>query len=376
MDATSPFLSSGKLWLFELIIGVFVLIIVNYLFKRFVKHVRYRSISLSSNWKEKMDYILYPPFPILLWIFGATLVVQVLGNRFNFSFFENYINAFRSTGFVFCVTWSTLRWKAIVEKRWVNREHPRVRMDTGFVQVISKGLSIITIAIALMITLRIWGLDIAPLIAFSGVGAAVVGFAGKDVLSNLFGGLMIHVNRPFVTGDFIQLPQSQLEGYVEEIGWNLTTIRDKQKRPVYLPNSTFSCASVINAARMTHRRIEEKFGVRHEDFDKIPALVLGIKTAIVSHPDIDTHLPVLVVFDGFGQSSLDLYIDVYTLQTRYEQFLRVKHEILMLVYQELQHQGAEIPNMVITLTEKLPLLKKQARTNLKSMEEILSSDRS
>ncbi len=355
-DVTYHFPMADRLWFFEIIVGILVLVAVNYLFKRIVRHVRHRSISISPDWREKIDQILFLPFQILLWILGGTLVIEVLGRRFGFSFFESYIDAFRSTGFVICVAWVLLRWKAVAQKEFMNKDNHALRVDAGFVLVVGKIVSIFIVVISLMTILRVWGLDIVPLIAFGGIGAAAVGFAGKDVIANFFGGLMLHINRPFMIGDFIYIPDQHLEGYVEEIGWNLTTVRDKDKRPVYLPNSTFSHSLVINGARMTHRRIEEKFGVRFEDFPKIPQLVDNIKQAISAHPDIDTHLPILVVFNGFGQFTLDLYIDVYTLQTRYDKFLYVKHEILMLVYKELQKAGAEMPTPIVTLAGKISTL--------------------
>lgn len=350
---TAHFLVSDRMWFFEMIIGILVLIAVNYLFRRLVKHVRHRSISLSADWKEKMDYILYLPFQILLWILGATLVIEILGRRLDFSFFEIYINAFRSSGFVFCAAWALLRWKVVVQKEFLNKDKNALKVDSSFVHVIGKIGSIVIITISGMIVLRVWGLDIAPLIAFGGIGAAAVGFASKDMLANFFGGLMLHINRPFMIGDFINLPEKQMRGHVEEIGWNLTTIRDKDKRPVYLPNSTFVHALVINEARMTHRRIEEKIGVRYEDFEKMPELIEEIKREIGAHPQIDTHLPILVVLNGFSACTLDIYIDVYTLQTRYEKFLHVKHEILMLVYQAIQRAGAQMPTPIVTLNGRI-----------------------
>lgn len=356
LPAPSEFPIVDRFWFFEIVIGVLVLFAVNYLFKRMIKHVRYRSlsVSISRDWKEKVDQIFYFPFQILLWILGCTLIIEVLGRRFDFSFFKSYIDAFRSTGFVICLAWVVLRWKGVVQKDLFDKEHSALKhVDFGFVQVVGKILSIVIILISLMIILQIWGLDIAPLIAFGGIGAAAVGFSAKDVLANFFGGLMLHINRPFMIGDFIYLPDQKLEGYVEEIGWNLTTIRDKEKRPIYLPNSTFSSASVINAARMTHRRIQEKIGIRYEDFAKIPKAVDQLKKVIAEHPEIDSHLPVLVVFNGFGQCTLDLLIDVYTLQTRYDKFLCFKHEILILIYQELQTLGIEMPMPMMTLSGKI-----------------------
>lgn len=349
----SPIPMADRLWFFEIIVGILVLIAVNYLFKKIVKHIRQRSITISLDWREKIDQILYLPFHILLWVLGITLVVDVLARRFDFSFFESYIDDFRSTGFVLCVAWVLLRWKTVAQKDFVNKDHPSLKVDAGFIHVVGKIISISIIVIALMIILQVWGLDIAPLIAFGGIGAAAMGFAAKDVLANFFGGMMIHINRPFMVGDFIYLPDLRVEGYVEDIGWNLTTVRDKEKRPVYLPNSTFTHAQVVNGARMTHRRIEEKIGVRFEDFTKIPGLVENIKQAITDHPHIDTHLPVLVVFNGFGQFTLDLYVDVYTLQTRYDQFLQTKHEVLMIIYKELQKAGAQMPTPIVTVSGKI-----------------------
>jgi MscS family membrane protein len=354
---------SDSLWFFEIIVGILVLIGMNYLFKRIVKHVRQRSLLVTHDWKEKMDQILLMPFQILLWVLGGTLVIEILGQRLGFSFFENYIDAFRSTGFVICVAWVLLRWKTVIQKDFLNKDKQVLKVDRGFVYVISKILSIVIVVISVMIVLQVWGLNIGPLIAFGGIGAAAVGFAAKDVIANFCGGLMLHINRPFMVGDMIYLPDHRLEGSVEEIDWYLTTVRDKEKRPVYLPNSIFSSVFVINNSRMTHRRIEEKIGVRYEDFSKIPTLVENIKQAIASHPDIDGHLPILVVLNGFNQFTIDLYIDVYTLQTRYDKYLTAKHEILALIYQEVLKAGAEMPMPMMSIYGKLSPSPKEPLSN-------------
>ena len=108
-----------------------------------------------------------------------------------------------------------------------------------------------------------------------------------------------------------------------------------------------------SSSRMTHRRIEEKIGVRYEDFSRIPELVDRLKAAMGSHPDIDAHLPILIVLNGFNEFTLDLYIDVYTLETRYEKYLMVKHEILMLIYKEMMEAGAEMPIPMLAIQGRL-----------------------
>lgn len=343
---------ADRLWFFEIIIGILVLVAVNYIFKKIVKHVRHRSLSVSHDWKEKIDLVLFLPFQILLWILGGTLVVEILGKRFGFSFFENYINAFRSTGFVLCSAWVLLRWKSVVQRGFLNKDNQR-KVDAGFISVAGKILSIIIVVISSMVVLQIWGLNIAPLIAFGGIGAAAIAFASKDVIANFCSGLMLHINRPFMIGDSIHLPDQNLEGTIEEIGWYLTTVRDKEKRPVYLPNAIFSHVQVVNASRMTHRRIEQTVGVRYADFSRIPEFVEKLKEAIGRHPAIDTHLPILVFLNGFTQCTLDLSIDIYTLETRYDKYLMVKHEILTLVYKELMEAGIEMPIPMLSIQGRL-----------------------
>ncbi len=354
---------TDNLWFFEIVVGVLVLVAVNYLFKRIIKHVRQRSLSTTQDWKEKIDYILFLPFQILLWILGCSLVIEILGQRLEFSFFENYINAFRSTGFVLCAGWVLLRWKAVVQKGVLNKENSKV--DNGFVHVIGKILSAVIIVMSMMVILQIWGLNIVPLIAFGGIGAAAVGFAAKDVIANFCEGIMLHVNRPFMIGDTIQLLDQHLEGVVEDIGWSLTTVRDKEKRPVYLPNSIFSNVQVINLSRRTHRRIEEKVGIRYEDYSKIPTLIENIKQAICNHVDVDRHLPIHVVLNGFNQYSIDLALDFYTLQTRYDNYLTVKHEILMEIYQEILNAGAEMPTPLLAISGKIGMEKNALENFLK-----------
>jgi MscS family membrane protein len=104
---------------------------------------------------------------------------------------------------------------------------------------------------------------------------------------------------------------------------------------------------------MTHRRIEQKIGVRYADFSRIPEFVERLREAIGRHPAIDTHLPILVFLNGFTQLTLDLSIDIYTLETRYDKYLMVKHEILTLVYKELMEAGVEMPVPMLSIQGRL-----------------------
>ncbi len=340
---------ADRLWFFEIIIGILVLVAINFLVKHFIRYLRQRSMLISMEWKERVEDIFLAPIQILLWILGVTLVIEILGRRFDFSFFETYLNAFRSTGFVFCTAWMLLRWKKETQRIFLQKDRHQRNIETGFVQMIGKLVTVTVVLIGLMIVLQIWGLDILPLVAFGGIGAAAIGFAAKDVISNFFGGFMLHLNRPFVVGDHVLLPGKNLEGVVEEIGWNLTMIRDREKRPTYVPSALFSQELVINFSRMSHRRLIERISIDDSAYGKLPELTEAIKKAIGTHPDIDRHLPIIVALESFREKALTLLIDIYTLQTRYEKYMQVKHEVLSRIYNELKKSETpvSIPSLAI-----------------------------
>lgn len=342
---------SGYFWIVEMIIGVAVLVLINYLFKKLVKHVKHRSLSTQESWREQLDHIFYLPVHILLWVLGGILIIEVWGRHFDFSFFGGYLSSFRTTAIVGCLSWALLRWNKVIQRFALHSKHKYKYVDASFVQVVGRIASIVVVLIAGLIVLQVWGLNIGPLIAFGGIGAAVVGFAAKDVISNFFGGLMLYITRPFVDGDYIILDSLHLEGHVEEIGWYLTSVRDKQKRAVYLPNAIFSNALVVNGSRMSHRRIEEKIAVSYSDFSKVSKLVEAIRQVVISHPEIDTHQPVLISLARLEKYFLEIDIDVYTLATRQEHYVAVKQEILSLIYQVLLAENVELPNPILEIRQ-------------------------
>src|SRR3990172_3740491 len=343
---------NNHLWIIEIVVGIVSLIIFNYLFKQVVKYFRQKSISQVPDWRQKLDRIFFLPVQILLWILGGILVLEISGKRYGFSPFEDYLHSVRSTVIVVCFTWIFLRWKKEVLNSLLEKDRGAKKVDAAFAHAIGKFLTASLVVISAMILFQIWGLNVLPLVAFGGIGAASVGFAGKDVIANFFGGMMIYITRPFMTGDWISLPERNFEGQIEEIGWYLTSIRDRDKRPVYLPNAIFTNALVVNFSRMSHRRIEARVGVRFKDVDKIKNVTQDLKQAISQHGSIDPHLPALVNFTAFGPYAMELSIDVYTLATRYDQYLAVKQEILLLAYEIITSRGAQIPYPTSAVLEK------------------------
>jgi MscS family membrane protein len=334
----------NEFWIIKIVVATLLLTAINYTLKYSLKFLRRRLIAKHSSWKANLDQIVFLPLHSTLWIIGIAYVFEILGYRFNLWINPVALTNFRNASIIACLAWILLKWKQEIEKTLIDHA-----IDTQTVYIIGKIGSLIILILSGMIILQILGLDIVPLIAFGGIGAAAVGFAAKDVIANFCGGLMLYLTRPFTVGDWVVMPDRGIEGIIEQIGWYLTTVRDREKRPNYIPNSIFSQQLVVNSSRMSHRRIFEKIGVRYQDFEQVKPLVAALRAVIASHPRIDTHLPLHINFNGFTSCSLEIQIDVFTLATRYEEYLAVKQELLLSVYETLLAHGAEMPYPTTTL---------------------------
>ena len=186
-----------------------------------------------------------------------------------------------------------------------------------------------------------FGMSVSGLLAFGGIGGLAIGMASKDILSNVFSGTMLYFDRQFNIGDWISSPDRQIEGTVEEIGWRLTKIKTFDNRPLFVPNSLFSSISIENPGRMTHRRISTEIGLRYEDADKVGAIVKDIRQMLHDNPEIDITQDLLVYFNAFADSSLNVMVYCFTKTTKWAQWLQVQQDVYLQIIEIVQKHGAD-----------------------------------
>ena len=209
-------------------------------------------------------------------------------------------------------------------------------------EIVIRISKIIVIIIASLIIMQEIGLSISGLLAFGGVGGLIVGLAAKDLLSNFFGGMMIFFDRPFRVGEFIKSPDRNIEGIVEKIGWRLTVVRTFSKNVLYIPNTAFSSIIVENATRMSNRRINETIGIRYDDLSKMTNIIADVKNLLDQNNDIDQSQKAKVYFKSFSASSCDFFIYAFTITKDWDDFLRIKQNVLLKVADIISEHKAEI----------------------------------
>lgn len=306
-----------------------------------IGHLVLRAERTRSVWDDAALAAASKPLPVLVWVLGLNVASVIIAKETQSTLFA-YASDVREILLVVILAWFLLRFVKGVESEYLKSEHERDRFDATTAHAIAKLMKPTILITASLIVMQKLGYSISGVLAFGGIGGMAVGFAAKDLLANFFGGLMIYLDRPFNVGEWIRSPDRNIEGTVEHIGWRLTRIRTFDKRPLYVPNATFTSIAVENPSRMTNRRIHETIGLRYDDWKKVELILADVREMLRQHPDIDATQTLIVNFDKFAESSLDFFIYGFTKTCDWVMFHQVKEQVLLNVMKIIDSHGAEI----------------------------------
>ena len=330
-----PFVNETDTWIIQVFILVFVALLLDFVQKKILRRLQKQFEKTPNLWDDALIHAIIKPISIVILVFALSLSMEIVG-------FENGFKVFE-VGAIVAISWTLIRLISFVEKNIIEQQKIKGKqVDKTTADAISQLLRLSVIITSILVGLQSLGFNISAILAFGGIGGVAVGFAAKDLLANFFGGFMIYLDRPFSVGDWIRSPDRDIEGTVEKIGWRLTLIRTFDKRPLYLPNSTFSSIAVENPSRMTHRRINETIGIRYDDSKLLPAIIADVKDMLSNHPEVDTTQTLMVNFNQFAASSLDFFIYTFTKTTNWIKYHEVKQDVLFKITEIVEKHGAEI----------------------------------
>ncbi len=328
-------------WVVRVFLVVLGTLIVNFIASRLLIRLNTQLERTKTPWDNVLVIAAQKPIGVFIWLVGLSIAAEISGTNIDPGL-SSLIDSIREVGVIVILTWFILRCISQSEKAVTSSSKVKTKVDYTTAGAISKLLRASVIITSALVVLQTLGYSISGVLAFGGIGGIAVGFAAKDLLANFFGGLMVYLDRPFAIGDWIRSPDQNIEGTVEHIGWRQTRIRTFEKRPLYVPNSTFSLISVENPSRMTHRRINETIGVRYSDFSILPDILKDIKEMVANHEDLDTQQVYMVNFNQFGPSSLDFFIYTYTKTVDWRTYHNVKQDVLFKAMKIIEDHGAEV----------------------------------
>ena len=303
--------------------------------------VRYFTKKTKTDLDDRILKILRVPIFALVVIFGVVSSLSIL------QLSEGEVGViFEIYGVFLIVILTFIVYKIFKEvlvylgRRWASKTSTEI--DDVLIPVIDKVGGLIILVFGAVGIISYFGYDITILLAGVGVGGLVIAFAAQDVLSNLFSGVFLLLDRPFVEGDYITLNTGEL-CRVEKIGIRSTRLYDTLENDyVILPNNKLVNDKIINMEQPDEQgkgRVE--VGVAYgTDIEKVEKMLLEI---VAKHPKVlnETGKEPVVRFLKFGESSLE-FAAYYWIDSFMNKWV-VAHEIRKQIYLRFAKEGIEIP---------------------------------
>jgi len=255
-----------------------------------------------------------------------------------------------TTLLIITISWATLNvGHAILQsgsmRRWIQMDDEQD--EAMLINLLGRLFTILTLLIttaAMMVNLGIPSAAIATLLGGAGIGFT---FATQQISQNFLSGFMLFFNRPFKEGDWINV--DELQGTVESIGWYYTRIRTFDRRPLNIPNSIFATKPIENPGQMYNRRILANISLRYEDISKIDGITDKVREHLKQHPHIDQKQIILVNFNQWDASSINMMVYCFTKTTVWAEWLNIQQAIFLDIAGIVQGSGADFAFNCMTL---------------------------
>ncbi|MBQ8289646.1 MAG: mechanosensitive ion channel [Clostridia bacterium] len=180
------------------------------------------------------------------------------------------------------------------------------------------------------------GIDTSGLTALVVSFGACIGLAVNGALSNLAGGVLIILTRPFKLDDYIEA--QGYSGTVVDIHITTTKLRTPDNKVIYIPNGPLATGNIVNYSVMDTRRVDFTFSVAYgSDIEQAKKIIREI---IEGHELVLKDPEVFVRLTNQGDSALDITARAWVKSGDY---WTVNFDVLEAVTDRLEKEGIEIP---------------------------------
>jgi small-conductance mechanosensitive channel len=212
------------------------------------------------------------------------------------------------------------------------------RMHATALSSVSLLVSVIRMTVLMigaLILFQSLGIAIAPIITALGVGGLAVALALQTTLANLFAGIQIIAARQMRPGDFIKLADGNA-GYINDISWRTTSIRDLYNNVIVVPNAALAAATLTNYSLPDHRVLTSvNVTVRHgTSLSKAEQLALEIARSVGKDP--------FVRFEGITDGGIAL--TAFFTVAGYADHLSAKSHFVQRFYEQSAGEGMMLPS--------------------------------
>lgn len=214
----------------------------------------------------------------------------------------------------------------------------RSSIEESVVGFLMSFIKIVGYILVFIMAAAIIGIEVTSFVTILGTASLAVGLALQGALSNLAGGVLILILKPFQIGDYIIEDNSKNEGTVISIDIFYTRLRTHDNRVVVIPNGILTNNSLTNLTDEKMRKLEVKISIAyHSDIKKVKEIVYSILSA--ENRILDNE-PMNVFIDSFNESGMTLGIRAWV---KTEDFWSTIWDLREAVKEAFDENDIEIP---------------------------------
>lgn len=224
----------------------------------------------------------------------------------------------------------------IIATPWIK---PR-GLDAQLVRLTCRVLSIVAAVMIVLEGGRIIGIPLTTLLAGAGVGGLALALAAQDTLKNVFGSIMISLDKPYRVGERIVV--KGYDGVVEEVGLRSTKIRMLTGHLTTIPNEEMARSDIENIGRRPHiRRISDIAIPLDTPPEKIERAVNIVREALDDHEGMDSDFPPRVYFNDFNRDSFNIRMILWYHPAKYWDFLAFSQKLNQQIVEGFETDGIQ-----------------------------------
>lgn len=314
-------------------------IISCFLLRSVIAYIIIKIFMIKEKDKNKIkNNAFYNPLKIFIGIFGIYIGIIIIGIP------EKYFESVRK---IFKVIIIMLIANGISnvfnpESKSLKRLKKKLKIDvsdnrTNFLYKIGNGL-IYTVAI--LVSMMELDYDINGIIAGFGLGGVILTLAAQDTAKNLFGGIVLVLDKTFIVGDWIET--KNFEGIVEDITFRSTRLRTFDNSLVNIPNAILANESVINWSKMEKRKYKLDIKLSLDtSMETVKKIVSRIYFMLINHPSVINE-DAYVKFDKIREDGINIMVSVFTNSIDYDSYINAKEHINTNILEILENENVKL----------------------------------
>ena len=215
---------------------------------------------------------------------------------------------------------------------------PKFALPRGVPNAISTIANYTLVMIGVLVGAGILGVSLTSLTLLLGALGVGIGFGLQNIVNNFVSGLILVFERPLQVGDAVEF--RQLSGIVTQVGIRASRIRTFSGSEVIVPNGELASNELVNwTLSDRRRRLEATVGAAYgTDPERVKTV---LRELLDGDPDVLKQPAPMVVFEAFGESSLDFKVLFWIWD--FDQGLVMKDRINTGIALAFKEAGIEIP---------------------------------